>query len=43
MKSKKENINTVLPNGIYFRQPSNTAHKDRTTYSRKQKYKEKIF
>jgi len=36
---KKGNINTSLPDGKYFYQPSNSVHKDKSKYSRKSKHK----
>ena len=36
---KRKDINSTLPDGKYFQQPSNSVHKDKTKFSRKQKHK----
>jgi len=36
---KRKNINSKVPEGKYFRQPSNKAHADKTKYNRKDKHK----
>ena len=36
---KRKDINSTLPDGKYFQQPSNRVHKDKTKFSRKQKHK----
>ena len=36
---KQRDINSKLPDGKYFHQPPNKAHKDKSKYNRKQKHK----
>ena len=36
---KRKNINSSVPEGKYFRQPSNKVHSDKTKYTRKNKHK----
>ena len=36
---KQKDINTMIPSGSYFHQPSNRVHKDKSKYNRKQKHK----
>ena len=36
---KRKNINASIPDGKYFQQPPNRAHKDKTKYNRKNKHK----
>lgn len=39
MMKKQKNINSVIPDGKYFQQPSNRTHKDKSKYNRKTKHK----
>ena len=36
---KRKNINSSVPEGKYFRQPSNKVHTDKSKYTRKTKHK----
>jgi len=36
---KQEDINSKLPDGKYFQQPSNKVHKDKSKFNRKKKHK----
>jgi stalled ribosome alternative rescue factor ArfA len=40
-KNKMELINATLPDGKFWRAPANKTHKDKTTYNRKNKHKNK--
>jgi stalled ribosome alternative rescue factor ArfA len=39
MMKKRKNINASVPEGKYFRQPSNKVHTDKSKYTRKTKHK----
>jgi len=36
---KRKNINSTIPNGGYFKQPSNRVHLDKTKFKRNIKHK----
>jgi len=40
-KHNKENVNLTIPEGGYFKQPSNKVHKPKNSYRRKPKYGKK--
>jgi len=43
MRKKVKNINTIVPEGKYFHQPSNRIHRDKTKFNRNVKHKNKNY